>query len=253
MNKGTYTQPWSRQKNLLTKYKEEEVPDISELINILEGIKFGKSQPKKQTMQAQALFALYYLTGCRATELVKCMKLRKQKLRKKQFISKEGSKKVVYAVDDFGDLIIDREIVEHNYAGIRKKEIKFTRIDGKQCMIIRTENRKHKQRKTKRLPIPLEYERGIAYFVHAYLRYLEPTDILFPFSNQRATQIINQTTGFNIHFIRHIRATHLVIIYDFNEQALIQYMGWTDSRPAKHYVSLKSSDLFREFYKGGRK
>jgi integrase len=117
--------------------------------------------------------------------------------------------------------------------------------------LIRVENRKNKRRTTKNQPIPIEKEKGIAVFLHRYIKPLQKDALLFPFSSQRATQIINQVSGFNVHFIRHIRATHLVDLYDFNEQALIKFMGWTNSQPATRYIELKSSGIMRQFYKGG--
>lgn len=223
VNKGEYIVPWTRQKSLKEKYLEEEVPDITELCDIIDGIKIGTAFPEFHTCRAKALFAMYYLTGCRASEVTKCMDLRVMR-----------DKEVMYKHNDFH--------------GIKKKHIKLGVIDGHKCLIVRTENRKNRSRKSKRLPIPIELEAPIAAYLFEYLKRLKPDMILFPFGAKRATQIIN-TTGFNIHFIRHIRATHLITKYDFNEQLLIKYMGWTDARPAKYYMHLKSFDIFRQFYK----
>ena len=119
-------------------------------------------------------------------------------------------------------------------------------------MYIRTENRKHKQRTTKRQPIPIELEMPIVEFIKDYIKDIDDDSILFNFKSKRATQIIVDSTDFNVHFIRHIRATHLVTKYDFNEQALIRFMGWTDARPAKNYMELSSKDIFKQFYKDRR-
>ena len=215
---------WNRQKRLKEIYTDEEVPDIDELYNMISNIRIGNVNVKKQTMRARALFAMYYLTACRVSEIVRCPYLR---------IVINGQEKKI----------------PHEYNGIRKKDIKFGRIKGKLCMLIRTENRKNKQRKTKRQPIPIELEKRIAVFIKRYIDKLHDDSILFDFQSKRATQIINQTTGFNVHFIRHIRATHLVTKYDFNEQALIKFMGWTDARPAKFYMELAPTDLLMQFFK----
>jgi len=251
VNKGKYVAPWSRQAALKKAYRDDEIPEIKELSMQISEIKCGKTSEDYQTLRARALFAMYYLTGCRVSEITMVDSLRKQRTRKEVIFDHDGTKKVVYSLDADGEQIVDKKEIRHEFVGIRKKDITFTEIDGHKCMIIRTENRKNRMRKTKRLPIPIEKEKEIAKFIYEYIKKLEPESILFPFKSKRATQIINETTGFNVHFIRHIRATHLVTKYDYNEQALVKFMGWTNSMPAKHYMELKSSDIFRQFYKGG--
>jgi integrase len=242
---------WKRQRALKRKYSHEEVPDIAELVTIINQISIGELHQKYQSLRAKALFAMYYLTGCRVSEITRCEKLRKQRLRKKVKITDDGVRRVLYAIDENKQPIIDKWVEEHDYLGVKKKDIKFRKVDGKRCMLIRTENRKNKDRITKRQPIPIEYEKDIALYIYKFIKYLADDDLLFPFGVKRATQIINVTTGFNIHFIRHIRATHLVTKYDFNDQMLVKFMGWSDSRPAKYYMELKSTDLVRQFYKNG--
>ena len=224
---------WKKQKELQEKYANEEVPSIHELKNIIDRINAGKVDIVKQTKRAKALFAMYYLTACRVSEIVKVTKLWKKKYAKEGNIFKE----------------ISKESIPHKYPGIRKNDIKFEETKGKPCMYIRTENRKHKNRTTKRQPIPIELEQPIVQFIKDYISDLNDDTILFNFQSKRATQIITDATEFNIHFIRHIRATHLVTLYDFNEQALIMYMGWTDARPAKDYMELSGSDILMQFYK----
>ena len=130
-----------------------------------------------------------------------------------------------------------------------RSDFKTEYIDGKQVLLVRTLNKKNKKRKTKRQPIPIEKEYVLYKHLRNYLNSLEEDERVFDFKGQRATQIINEVTGWNVHFIRHIRLTHLVTLYDFNEQNLVRFAGWTDSRPAKHYMELSPKDLFREFYK----
>lgn len=210
---------WYRQKELKDVFNETEVPTISEIDNMISDITYGKINPKRDTLRARALIAIYYLTAGRLTEIVK----------KKGF---------------------DGKPQDGVYEGVRKQDIVFDEIDDKPVMYIRIPNRKNKKRKTKRQPIPIGLEEPIVKHLKAYLDIVNITNFpLFHFSSKRATQIINDTTGFNPHFWRHIRATHLVTLYDFNEQALIEFMGWTDARPAKAYMELSKKDLFRAFYK----
>jgi integrase len=53
----------------------------------------------------------------------------------------------------------------------------------------------------------------------------------------------NDYWGVAPHYFRHCRLTHMVTEFDFNDQELVKYAGWTDSKPAKWYMSLKTTDL----------
>jgi len=56
----------------------------------------------------------------------------------------------------------------------------------------------------------------------------------------------NEYWGVAPHYFRHCRLTHLVTEFDFNDQELVKYAGWSDSKPAKWYMSLKVTDLQRK-------
>jgi len=243
-------QAWYRQKLLKQRFHDVEVPDIKELAVLIGNIDMGMVDAEYQSLRAQALFALYYLTACRKTEILPTKVLRYKRISKQTITNQDGTVTKQPIKDEDGKIVIEAGKLNHNYMGLRKQDITFEEIDNRPFMLIRTENRKHKTKKTKRLPIPLEFEAPIVEYLKRYLDILRDQDVLFPFTDGRASQIINQTTGFNTHFIRHIRATHLVTIYDFNEQLLIKYMGWTNSMPAKNYMELSHKDLERQFYKG---
>jgi len=231
VNKGTYVKPWKRLRELQKKYSMDEVPSIYELVNLTKQI--GELSKDSFKLRNQALFVMYYLTGCRASEILKTDKLRKRK-------------------KDIDTKITNFWVEDHFYQGIRNNQINYEYVEGHKIMHIRTENRKNKQRIMKKLPVPCDLESELIEFLESYRSTLKEEDYLFKFKTKRATQIINKYTGFNIHFIRHIRATHLITLYDFNEQALIKYMGWSDGRPAKFYVELGTKDMVREFYKKKR-
>jgi len=226
--------PWYRQEELKKRYRESEVPSIEELNNMLNRIYYGKIDIGLQTKRIRALIALYYLTAGRLTEVI--------------------PRKYAYLIEkekDENEKVISKKVVkvEKKYKGVIKEDISFDLIDEKQVMYVRLENRKNKDRTSKKQPIPIELESPLVNHVKIYLDILKENQPLFKFSNKRATQLINETIGFNAHFLRHIRATHLITLYDFNEQALIEYMGWSDARPAKSYMELSKKDLFRSFYK----
>lgn len=61
----------------------------------------------------------------------------------------------------------------------------------------------------------------------------------------------NEYWGVAPHYFRHCRLTHMVTKFDFNDQELVKYAGWCDSKPAKWYMSLKVSDLIKKMGSGG--
>ena len=238
--------PWQTQKELQKKYKDEEVPDLAEINRIIEDIYWGKINPERDTLRARALFAMYYLTACRLTEIV---------IKKYKYVYKVKRDSNGKSIKDKNDnYIIDNiEKIPYDYIGIKKEDISFDYINGREVMYVRTDNRKNKNRTSKKQPIPIELERDIAQYIKDYLyKIIDPKAPLFRFCNKYASKIITESTGFNVHFIRHIRATHLITLYDFNEQHLISFMGWTDARPARHYMELNKKDLFEAFYKNRR-
>lgn len=241
--------PWGRQKALKKQYSLSDIPQIHELDRIISSIKWGVVNTVWQTKRAKALFAMYYLTACRASEITIVEELYKQTIERETIIDADGTKKTIYQIGHDKKPKLKKWKEPHGFLGTRKCDIKKVKYQGKSFLEVRIENRKNKTRKTKLLPIPISLEGNIVKYIYDYIEPLEEQNILFGFTPRRAAQIINETTGFNLHFIRHIRATHLITLYDFNEQMLIKYMGWTDSRPAKAYMELSTATLAREFYK----
>jgi len=240
---------WQKQNELKKLYGLWDIPTIEEVDNIIKSIQIGRVDIQSQTLRARALFAIYYLTACRASEIIKTKKLRKRKQRTQITYTPAGNKNIIYELDRNKQPIIDQWTEEHDFLGLRKRDIRIKEYDNKEFLEIRTENRKNKLRKSKLLPIPVEKETIILNHLIEYIAKLPEEEVLFKFGTRRAAQIIAKTTGFNLHFIRHIRSTHLITMYDFNEQMLIKFMGWTDSRPAKAYMELRNADLAKEFYK----
>lgn len=223
--------PWSSQKKL----KKEEIPTQEELIVIARQIK---------NLQERALFILIYLTGGRISEVVREPYLRKVEYKKEIVTDGAGNKKEILVKNSQGSPIqigITRERL--GYSGIRRDNISWSFRDGRRILIISMQNRKNKRSKRKRIPIPLDKEKELVELLMEYVDKLQPDEALFPFSKTKAEKIINRVVGMNPHFLRDIRATRLVIDYNFNEYKLTQYMGWTDGRSAAKYVILNEKDI----------
>jgi hypothetical protein len=67
---------------------------------------------------------------------------------------------------------------------------------------------------------------------------------MFQISKRRGQQIISKS-GWHPHFLRKLRLTHLAKYYNFSDQKLKMFAGWSDSRPSKHYIKLSWEDLAR--------
>jgi len=141
---------------------------------------------------------------------------------------------------------------------VKKKDFEFIRFQNKQFMIVELYTEKNRLHPLRRTPISIEKEKELVDYVTQYMENLEDEDYLFPFTKQRAWQIINLILRYNKprnrknkfmnanHFLRHCRLTHLVTNYDFTDQDLVQFTGWANSIPAKSYMHLRFKDLARK-------
>jgi len=70
-------------------------------------------------------------------------------------------------------------------------------------------------------------------------------DELFPYTRQWIHRLFKLYAPFFVypHFLRGCRLTHLVVRYNFNEQRLIKFAGWSDGRPARYYMSFSVLDM----------
>lgn len=140
---------------------------------------------------------------------------------------------------------------------VKKKDFEIIKLKGRQFLVVDLYTEKNRKHPTRRIPINMEKEKDLVKFVLEYLEFLNDEDILFHFTIQRAWQIVskilikykktsrNKFLNAN-HFLRHCRITHLVINYDFNDQDLVKYCGWTNSIPATVYSHLRYKDLARK-------
>jgi integrase len=126
---------------------------------------------------------------------------------------------------------------------IATDDISFETYYGVECMLTTLPNLKNRKVKIKKIPTPIGKEGDIANIIRDYVKSLQEGDILFPFSRQMAWKKMRKLCGFTNHWMRHIRLTHMITMYDYNEQQLTKFAGWTDSRPAKTYMHLKVKDL----------
>ena len=130
---------------------------------------------------------------------------------------------------------------------VRKRDIFFTQKSERPVMLVTMPNLKNRIRSSKQLPVPLDREGVFVSMFVEYLGRLNDEDTLFPFCSRTGREKLKRICGFDFRYMRHIRLTHLVVLYDFNEQLLIRFAGWTDGRPAKYYIELRWVDFLSKF------
>lgn len=128
-----------------------------------------------------------------------------------------------------------------------RKDIEEREVNCRRIILFRLNNRKNKERKFKEIPIPYDKEKELLDMIFPYLDNIDLESRVFTISKTRAYQIIKKELGWNPHWIRHIRLTNLVTYQDFNDQFLVKFSGWTDSRPAKNYMEHKWKDILQKY------
>jgi len=185
-----------------------EVPDKEETIKRIEQTK---------TVKLRAQVALVYLTGARVGEILQ---------------SRYNNK----------------------WKGLRKRHISFKwwpdKDSGEEIPVItvNTPNQKNKNKKYKRISITLDvpYIKKIWVFVKNYINRKSMSQVLFPYTQQWSRELLKKHSWFpNNHFLRGLRLSHLVMYHGFNEQELVEFAGWKDSRPAHWYISLRQIDMIK--------
>jgi len=216
---------WSQQAKL----KMQSIPTPEGLLATINKCKHPRNK---------ALMAIAYLTGGRISEIVKENYLRKTVFKRDpnnelRILRIQG----VPQVDHINKIQI-------NYPGITKKDITYAYLNQQQIMLINMQNRKNREYKRKNIPVLIEREHKFVRIIENYLEDINDEQPLFDFQKSQAYNIIKKELGLNCHFLRDIRATHLVTVHNLREFQLVMFMGWTDPRPAKRYVRMRWQDIW---------
>jgi len=76
---------------------------------------------------------------------------------------------------------------------------------------------------------------------------------LFTFHRASIFKWSKKYLGMNPHWLRHLRATHLIVKYGFTDNKLQMFFLWADVREAQSYKELTYQDFADNFIKGGNK
>lgn len=116
--------------------------------------------------------------------------------------------------------------------------IKREKVAGFDCLVFVLRNEKNLREKKKQIPVKFLDEPKLCKFVWKNKNML----MVFP-GKRRIEQILDNELGWNPHYFRHLRLSHLVTARNFTDQQLKKWAGWTDSRPASMYSHLRIEDL----------
>lgn len=143
-----------------------------------------------------------------------------------------------------GEIVRKKDKDDNQLNSIKKKDLVFMDINNRPSILINIRNQKNRKKHIKDIPIMLDRRENQELLAELtpYLNKLELEDELFPFAYTYAYKLLTRVFS-NPHWIRHVRLTHLVVLYDFSEHFLKRYAGWTDTRPGQHYVELRWTDL----------
>lgn len=220
--------PWKRARYLEDNRIAEttSLEDVARMLN-----EFDNPRDK-------ALFAILYLCGARVEEIVRHTPIT------------YGKTKVILVKNHRSS---QKWIADHKkkkylamQESIKKSDIKIDNQWKENVLTFRIRNLKNRQPKERVKVIPFiinnEFDRKLKQVIDTYLAGLDMDDELFPITKRRAEQIL-EVVKVNPHFLRKLRLTHLVRYYNFSDQKLKVFAGWSDSRPSKEYIKIGLKDL----------
>jgi integrase len=132
------------------------------------------------------------------------------------------------------------EVVE-----LKKNNIRIFDYMGRPLMLFENmKNEKNPKRKFKDLPVIVSCQPYLCGFIQTYINMLDG-DRLFNFGVRRAEQLL-APIGFNPHWIRHIRLTHLKKYYGFDTEQIFLWAGWKLPYMEDRYLEYGWHDLVKE-------
>lgn len=127
------------------------------------------------------------------------------------------------------------------------KEDSFPRIDaedinGHPCLKFLLRNEKNRKQKLKILPVRIGDDPELSKII------IDSKDLIgfLPKSRQAVHRLTVRAFGWNPHYFRHVRLTHLAVDKKWSDTKLSRWAGWSDARPATTYVKYKYTDFVED-------
>ena len=210
------------------KKPREIIKPIPETVSIEEIYELGGSLESNDRL----LFYILYITAARISE---ALKIRKRDIESEQLN------------DDF---VVKFKVFTHKN--------RFHPIRNIPIIVFKDDNiTKEHQR----------IEKKMIEFIFSMIEKIEPDNRIFNLSRRNAYNRLNRNLKIivratykndvidyhehklNPHYLRHCRLTHLRELYGFDDLALKQVAGWTNTAPCNRYVHTGYRDLIKEMLK----
>lgn len=126
---------------------------------------------------------------------------------------------------------------------IRNQDCNAEDFQGKTVFLVKIFTEKNPKQKNRICPINCVKE---FWLVKPIVDFLEHKGgVLFPYSTRWVNMLSHKLFGFNPHNLRHFRVTHL-LADGWPEGKVIQYFGWSNSKPVQIYSHLRWKDLLTQ-------
>lgn len=156
---------------------------------------------------------------------------------------------------------------------LKRKDVWFSTQEGKDFIVVSSITEKNKIQPRRVIPIPLfGEEKNMAEFVWQKIENLHATSPLFFAKNKEMTrtnawnylakqqievpaidpktrEIISYKMKIFPHYLRHCRASHVAMFYNYDIYRLMQFFGWSTPKTATVYATLNWKSLAEHFYK----
>jgi len=95
------------------------------------------------------------------------------------------------------------------------------------------------------VPIHYDQEPDLCQTILDYTATLPSGALLFDFTRQKATTIIQKVLGkqYYLHWLRHSGITDMFIRRKWSEPLIVKFLDWSDSRQFGHYTHIKAQEL----------
>lgn len=202
------------------------------------------------------LVIILYLFGARISEICNYSKEKKVKKAKRyeedQYVTLNNGEKLIvkYAgevIKANGKTVYElTKTDQEKLLGVRPIDFKFVdkEKDGKnytffQCTLRNEKNKKNIQ---KICYAPYWIEKDLIDEVVEYFKGFDAEQVLFPSGRRNYYHLMKKYANHfhYLHFLRALRCCVLIFVYGFNEFDIMDFMGWTDTRPLKAYKFLIS-------------
>jgi len=227
---------WKRQEERL---EFESIPSEEEFLRSIQNIKDKTDQ---------FIITLYYATAARVTEVIGRKELKKfnyyHKLDPKDLTKKTRLKKPIgwqtyKAIKPLTKDKITIEDIEQEIFIKGKKHILKRKV-----LLIELFNEKAKSRdlRHKKLPLPFDTHKDIIDIILTNIEKIPYGKPVVSLPYHKIWRLMSKYE-LNPHLLRHYRLTHLCINHRYDSFKLQLYAGWTDIKPAKHYIQMAWSSL----------